>query len=266
MLEQFRLDGQAAIVTGAGRGIGAAIAAVLAEAGADVTITSRTPAELDEVAAAVRAHGREALVLPGDVNDLAFLGELVDRTVAERGRLDVVVNNAGGSPTRTALETSVDELESSFHFNVSVPLELSKLAVPRMLAGPEPGTGVIVNIGSVAGKNANRGTLTHSLTKAALAQLTRLMASDFAPRVRVNAVLPGAIETAALRRYLDAKAGGAREQMIANTPMRRNGQPGDIAAAVLFFASPASSWVTGKLLEVDGGVIGPVLASPVADL
>jgi 7-alpha-hydroxysteroid dehydrogenase len=266
VLEQFRLDGQVAIVTGAGRGIGAAIAGVLAEAGADVTITSRTVAELDDVAAVVRRHGRDALVMPGDVNDLAFLAEIVDRTVAARGRLDVLVNNAGGSPTRTALDTTVDELESSFHFNVSVPLELSRLAVPRMLDGPDPGAGVIVNIGSVAGKNANRGTLTHSLTKAALAQLTRLMASDFAPRVRVNAVLPGAIETAALRRYLDAKGDGAREQMIANTPLRRNGHPDDIAAAVLYLAAPASSWVTGKLLEVDGGVVGPVLASPIPDL
>jgi 7-alpha-hydroxysteroid dehydrogenase len=263
MLDQFLLTDRVAIVTGAGRGIGAAIATTFAEAGADVAITARTAPDLEAVAERIRAHGRRALVVPGDVNELRFLADLVESTVRELGGVDVLVNNAGGSASKRTLDTDIDQVEASFHFNVSAPLELSRLSAPHMLAGSG---GVIVNIGSVAGVNANRGTLTHSLTKAAINQLTRLMASDFAPRIRVNAVLPGAIETAALRRWLDAKGADAREEMVQNTPMRRNGTPEDVAAAVLYLSSPASSWVTGKLLEVDGGVLGAVLPSRLPDL
>jgi len=263
MLEQFRLDGQVAIVTGAGRGIGAAIAEVFGEAGADVVLTARTESQLDETAAVVGAHGGRVLTVPGDVNDLDFLAELVDRTASELGRVDIVVNNAGGSMSRPMLDTRVKELEASFHFNVSVPFELSRLAVPHMLAADG---GAILNIGSVAGRNANRGGLTHSLTKAALAQLTKLMASELAPRIRVNAVLPGAIETAALKGWLDTKGASAREEMVRNTPMRRNGLPEDVAPAVLYLVSPAASWVTGKLVEVDGGALSDVLPSQLPDL
>ena len=242
----FRLDDRVAVITGAGQGIGAATALAFADVGADVVLTARTEADLDSVADGVRARGRRAVVVPGDVNDLDHLAALVDTAVSELGRLDVLVNNAGGSVSKPFLETTVRQLESSFHFNVSAAFELSRLAVPPMLEG---GGGAIVNIGSVAGRNAGRGTLTHSLTKAAVAQLTRLMAADLAPRVRVNGVLPGAVETAALRGYVPAEV---RESMASRTAMRRNGTPEDIALAVLYMATPAASWVTGKLLEVDG--------------
>jgi 7-alpha-hydroxysteroid dehydrogenase len=242
----FRLDDKVALITGAGKGIGEATALAFADAGADIVLTARTEADLEAVAAQVRDRGRRALVVPGDVNDLDALAALVDATVGELGRLDVLVNNAGGSISRPFLQTSVRQLEKSFHFNISAAFELSRLCVPHML---EQGGGSIVNIGSTAGVKAERGTLTHSLTKSAVAQLTRLMAADLAPKVRVNGVLPGAIETAALLGYVDAET---LARMVDKTAMRRNGQPDDIALAVLYFASPASSWVTGKLLEVDG--------------
>ena len=267
MLEQFLLTDQVAIVTGAGRGIGAAIATTFAEAGADVVIVSRTAEQLDEVADGVPRTGAESWRSRATSTTSASSPTSSARTVDELGRLDILVNNAGGSPTKSTLDTEVAEVETSFHFNVSVPLELSRLVAPHMLgAQGGTGSGAIVNIGSVAGKHANRATLAHSLTKAAIAQLTRLTAADFSPRIRVNAVLPGAIETAALLRWLDSKGDDARAAMEANTPMRRNGTPDDIAAAVLFLASPAASWITGKLLEVDGGAVASVLPSQIPDL
>jgi 7-alpha-hydroxysteroid dehydrogenase len=197
----------------------------------------------------VRDFGRRALVVPGDVNDVDFLAGLVELTAAELGGIDIVVNNAGGSVSKPFLATTVRQLEKSFHFNVSVPFELSRLATPHLLKREGAS---IINIGSVAGEHAVRGSLTHSLTKAAMAQLTRLMAAELSPRIRVNAVLPGAIETDALKGYLDDYGPEVREQMIARTAMRRNGLPEDIADAALYLAAPAASFITGRLLPVDG--------------
>jgi 7-alpha-hydroxysteroid dehydrogenase len=263
VLDRFRLDGQVAIITGGGKGIGAAIAAAFADAGADVVVTARTAADVEHVADDVRSRGQRAIAAPGDVNDLGFLGELVERTVADLGGVDIVVNNAGGSVSRPFLDTTTDDLAKSFHFNVLAPFELCRLAVPHIL---ERGGGSIVNIGSVAGQKATRGSFTHSLTKSALGQLTRLMAVELAPRIRVNAVLPGAVETDALRWWLTSLPEETRQAMIDRTMMRRNGQPDDISPAVLYLVSPAASWVTGKLIEVDGGVLGAVLPSRLPDL
>ncbi|NCY15550.1 MAG: glucose 1-dehydrogenase [Actinobacteria bacterium] len=260
---QFRLDGKVAIITGAGKGIGAAIARAFADAGADCVLTARTGSDLEAVAAAVTDAGGRALPIAADVNDLDALASIVDRTVSEFGGIDIVVNNAGGSMSRPFLDTTVAQLEKSFHFNVSAPFELVRLAVPHML---ERGGGVVCNIGSVAGRNAVRTSLTHSLTKAALEQLTRLMAVELAPRIRVNGVLPGAVETDSLRMYLSSMDPSVREAMHANTAMRRNGLPTDIADAVLYLCSPAASWVTGQNLAVDGMANGDLIPKVTTDL
>ena len=256
----FRLDGRLALITGGGQGIGEATALALADAGADVAILARTQTDLESVAAQVRDRGTDALVLPGDVNDLDYLAEAVSAVMARFGRIDVLVNNAGGSMSRPFVKTTVAQLEASFHFNVSAAFELSRLALPHLL---DAGAGSIVNIGSVAGRKAVRGSLTHSLMKSAVAQLTRLMAAEMSPRVRVNGVLPGAIETAALRNYVDADV---RAEMARRTAMRRNGTPQDIALAVLFFASDASSWITGQLLDVDGLAPDDLVPRQIPDL
>jgi 7-alpha-hydroxysteroid dehydrogenase len=245
--DPFRLDGLVAVITGAGKGIGAAIARSYAAAGADVALTARTASDLEEVAGAVRALGRRAHVLPGDVNDRGVVAQLVDTTVGELGRLDIVVNNAGGSVSHPFLDTTVEQLEHSFHFNISVPFELSRLAVPHML---ERGGGVIVNIGSVAGRKAVRGTLAHSLTKAAMAQLTRLMAADLAPRVRVNAVCPGYVLTPMQRaEYTDEMLA----EVDAGIPLGRHASPEEIAALYAFLASDEGAYFTGATISIDGG-------------
>jgi len=259
----FRLDGKVAIVTGASRGIGAAVARALADAGADVALVSRTAADVEKVAVDVRAKGRRALAMAFDVNDLDALAGLVDRTVAELGGIDVVVNNAGGSPSYPVMDTRPEHLEAAFRFNVVAPFELSRLAVPHMLAR---GGGSIVNVSSMAGTNKPRGALAYGTSKAACSHMTELMAADLAPRIRVNAVLPGAIATDALGQWLEQLPSEARDVMMGRIPMRRLGTAEDIAAAVLYLAAPASSWVTGKRLEVDGAAWGELVPKGIDDL
>jgi 7-alpha-hydroxysteroid dehydrogenase len=261
MLERFRLDGQVAIVTGAGRGIGAATARGLAEAGADVVLAARTPEQLEAVAEQVRGFGRRALVVPTDVVDTDNLVALVDRTIAELGRIDVVVNNAGGTTPRPFLDTSPGYLERAFHFNTTTAFVLSKAAVPHML---EQGSGAIVNISSAIGRLRDRGYVAYGTAKAALTHMTRLMAADLAPKVRVNAIAVGSIATSALETVLDND--DIRDAMIAGTPLRRLGEPDDIALCALYLASPAASFVTGKVVEVDGGLEEANLALGLPDL
>lgn len=263
VVDQFRLNGKVAIVTGSGKGIGAAIAIGLAEAGADVLLTARTASDLDSVAAQVRERGRKVVVIPADLNEIAVLPEIIDAACEQLGGIDILVNNAGGSQSFPFLQTTVENLEHSFHFNVSVTFEMSRLCVPRML---DRGGGSIINISSVAGSKTTRGGLTHGTMKAAVSHMTKMMAADLAPRIRVNAILPGAIETAALERYLAARGPEIRQTMVDRTAMRRNGRPEDIAPAAVYFASPASSWVTGKLLEVDGMASGDIIPKTIPDL
>lgn len=255
-----------AIVTGGGRGIGAGCALALAEAGADVAITARTEDQLESVADQVRALGRRALVFPADVNDLDTLNAFVGATMAEFGRLDVVVNNAGGSMPRPLLDTSVKAFEAAFHFNVTTAFALSQAAIPRMLETPTPesGGGSIVNISSVMGRVRERGFVAYGTAKAALAHMTRLMAADCAPRIRVNAIGVGSVATSALEVVLTDES--LRTEMVDGTPLRRLGEVDDIALGALYLASDASSYVTGKVLEIDGGLEGANLDLGLPDL
>lgn len=256
LLDRFGLDGKVAIVTGAGRGIGAAIAKALGEAGAGVTLVARTEADLEKTAANID----QALVLPGDVNDEEVLASAVERTVERFGRIDVVVNNAGGTPPKAFLDTSSRMMERAFHFNVTTAFVLSKLATPHLL---QSGQGSIVNISSAVGRLADRGFVAYSTAKAALSHMTRVMAVDLAPKVRVNAIAVGSVRTDALETVLDDDL---RDEMIRRTPLHRLGEVEDIAIAALYLASPASSFVTGKVMEVDGGIEAPNLGLGLEDL
>jgi 7-alpha-hydroxysteroid dehydrogenase len=261
MLERFRVDGKVAVVTGGGRGIGAACALALAEAGADVVLAARTESQLDEMAHKVEAFGRKAITVPCDVNDNDATAALAQRAVDEFGRLDIVVNNAGGSMPRPFLDTSPGYLERQFHFNVTTAFVLSRAAAPHLL---ESGEGAIVNISSTMGRLRDRGFVAYGTAKAALAHMTRLMAADLAPKVRVNAIAVGSVATSALEIVLNDEA--MHTQMVEGTPLKRLGQPEDIAIAALYLSSPAGSFITGKVLEVDGGLEAPNLALGLPDL
>ncbi len=261
ILDRFRCTDQVAVVTGAGRGIGAATAVALAEAGADVVLSARSEDQLREVAAKVEAAGRRAHVVVADLSDLDAVAALAPAAVEAFGRLDIVVDNLGGSAPRPFTHTSPRYLAEAFSFNVTTAHALNRAAVPLML---ETGGGSIVGISSIMGRVAGRGYLAYGTAKAALAHYTRLAAQDLSPRIRVNAIAVGSVATSALDVVLTDD--DLRTRMEEVTPLGRIGDPDDIAGTVVFLASEAGAYLTGKVLEVDGGLDGPSLDLGFPDL
>ncbi len=247
ILERFQLTDRTALVTGAGRGIGRGIALAFAEAGANVVVSARTQEQIDDTAGEIRKMGRRALAVCCDSTRPEEIDALAERAIEEFGGLDLLVNNAGGSPPTPLLKLSNEAFEQAFHFNVTSAMQLSRQVMPQLL---ESDGAAIVNISSGLGSMVESGFVAYGTAKAALSHMTRLMACEFAPKVRVNAIAVGATLTDALAGFVK---GELKQQMEELTPMGRLGQVEDIAAAALYLASPAASWVTGKVLEVDGG-------------
>lgn len=261
LLDLFRMEGKVAVVTGASRGIGAATAQALAEVGCDLVVSARSAEVLTEFAENVRSTtGRKVEAVPADLNDLDNLASLADTARATFGRVDVVVNNVGGTMPRPLLDTSPRFLEAAFHWNVTTAFALTKACVPLMLEG---GGGSIINISSAVGHLADRGYIAYGTAKAAVDHLTELMAADLSPRIRVNAVAPGSIETDALGTVLNDEM---RATMTSLTPLQRLGRVEEIAAAVVYLASDAGAYLTGKVIEVDGGLRIPNLPLGLPDL
>lgn len=257
----FNIPEKVAVVTGAGRGIGAATAVALAEAGADVLIAARTESQLQTVAEQIAETGRRAHVVVADLGDLDAVAALAETAVAEFGRLDIVVNNVGGTIPRPFADTSPRYLAEAFNFNVLTAHTLTRAALPHL---QRSGDGAVVSISSVMGRVPGRGYLAYSTAKAALAMWTRAAATDLSPNIRVNAVAVGSAETSALDFVLSDEQ--MREQVTSAPLLRRVGSPDEIAAAVRYLCSPAGAYITGKILEVDGGLDRPSLDLGLPDL
>lgn len=249
----FSLDGKVALITGGGRGIGEGIARAFVEAGAAVALVSRTKEQVEGVAKDLNASGGRAIAIPTDISDLDELEGLIERTVGEFGGIDMVVNNAGGGDMwRAFLENTAQELESAFHFHVAVPFELVRLAVPHLLERPGAS---IINIVSGAIDLEVRGHLSYDASKGGLLYATRSMAASLGPRIRVNGINPGIIETEAMK-AVTSKHQALADQLMGQVRLRRLGTPRDIGLAAVYLASPAASYITGVMLDVDGGTVG----------
>jgi 7-alpha-hydroxysteroid dehydrogenase len=247
----FSLNGQVAIVTGAGKGIGRACALTLAQAGADVALAARTQADLEKVASEIRAMGRRAIVVAGDISQEATMDTLVAETLKSFGKITILINNAGGAGPNSPLKMGGNDFSAVLAWNVTPAYMMIQKTAKAMR---EAGGGAVVNISSVAARYAQKHFSAYGAAKAALNQMTRNLAQDFGPAIRINAIEPGTIMTEALAPFLTPER---TERMLSSTPMGRLGQPEDIAASALFLVSPASSWITGKILGVDGGVEAP---------
>lgn len=243
------LEGQVAIVTGAGRGIGRAIALAFARAGAAVTLASRTQGELEAVAAEVEDLGQRALVVPTDVADEGAVDRLVERTATELGTLDVMVNNAGAAPFLAPfMETRPEGFAKYFGVNFWSVVYGTRAAGRVLL---DRGSGCILNLASVDALMVDPELSYYGAAKAAIVSLTKAVALEWAPRgVRVNALAPGWIDTPMNQPERDADR---ERQIISEIPMGRWGRPEEMAEAALFLCSSAASFITGTVLVADGG-------------
>lgn len=254
ILDRFTLDGRIAVVTGAGKGIGRAIAIGLAEAGADVAIGARTATDLDRVADEIRALGRRALPIPTDATQMDALEALALQASDKLGPIDIWINNAGGIPDGTPrylTKTSEAQWDAQVDLNLKAVWMGAVVAARHMQSG-----GVIINTSSRASYGPQVKNGPYGAAKAGVNSLTATLSRELAPKIRVNAIAPGPIPTENFNDCMGIDSEERREQLreLVGIPLQRFGQEEDIAAAAVYFASPAASWVTGQCLFVTGGL------------
>ena len=243
-----RLNGKIALVTGASRGIGAAIARRLAADGASVVVNyAKSRAAADEVVKNITGAGGKAIAIGADVSDLAQIAPLIDRTLKEFARLDILVNNAAFSQHRTLEQIDLEHFAEHFTLNVRGLLFVTQAAAKHMTAG-----GRIITITSGIVRARVPGSAVYAGTKAAVEAFTRCLAAELGPRgITVNSVAPGVTDTNMLHSNVPEPL---QKSLISQTPLGRLGTPDDIADAVAFIASEESRWITGEVIPVNGGL------------
>ena len=244
----MKLKDKVAIVTGSTSGMGRATAELFAKEGAKVVVTGRDEKRAKEVVDGIKAQGGEAMYVIVDASKTEDNKILVDKTMEAYGTVDILFNNAGMLSMSSFMDISLDEWNKLWSVNVTSALYLAQLVAPEM---KRKGKGVIINTSSVAGFGAHHGFVGYITTKHAMNGLTKSMAWELGPEIRVNAIAPGAIHTA----MVDSIGGpDVLVGMKEGSPLKRIGQPGDIATVALFLASDESSFVDGQILRVDGGI------------
>ena len=243
----FRLDDQVAVITGAGAGIGRAIAETFAAAGAAVMVSDLNPDAADAVVAEIEANGGIAAAVACDVTKENDLVRLVQKAVKRLGKMTVLVSNAGGGGPKP-FDMPIGDFRRAFDLNVFSFFRLAQIAAPEM---EKAGGGSMLAITSMAGENKNKRMASYGSSKAATNHLIRNIAFDLGPRgIRINGIAPGATRTDALESVLNDDI---EKKMLAHTPIQRLGEPQDMANAALFLCAPAASWISGQILTVSGG-------------
>lgn len=251
ILEKFKLDGQVAIITGASKGIGEAIARGLAEAGAKVVVSSRKQEAVEAVAESFRKDGLEATAIAAHNGKTEDLENLVSKTVEVYGRIDIVVNNAATNPAfGPMVNTEEEAFDKIIEVNLKGMFELCKKAYPEL----KKNQGRVINISSIAGIRSDERTGIYSVSKAAAISLTQALAKDWGKDgIRVNAICPGLIKTKMSEALW--KNDQIKQQLLSMIPIRKVGEPEEMAGLALFLASEASSYCTGGVFVADGGMI-----------
>ncbi len=247
ILDRFSLSGKTAVITGSGKGIGRGIALAFAEAGADVVCCARTAADIESVAAQIRSLGRRALAIPCDVTEETQVHRLMDRTIETFGRIDVLVNNVGGTTFGPMINMTRKDFESVLTLNLVSTFMCSQAAAKIML---KQRSGSIINISTRDSIQPCVGRIAYGAAKAGVNSFTKTLAWELAPLVRVNGILVGGVSTEGATPHIAPLL----QKIIDGTPMKRMGLPEDIALACIYLASDASRWVTGRMFEVDGGI------------
>jgi dehydrogenase/reductase SDR family member 4 len=252
MKDLFQLTGKVAIITGASKGIGEAMAQMLAAQGAKVVVNSRKQDAVDEVAQAIVQAGGEAIGVAGQVGNQEDCQHIFDAAMQAFGRVDILINNAATNPVFGPVENTDDKaFNKIMEVNVKAPFELAKLCLPVMQAN---GGGSIINISSIGGVSPEQGLGIYSVSKAALISLTKVMAHEWGKHnIRANVICPGLIET----KFSEALWNNEKilKYFLSQLPLGRVGQPDEIAGLALFLASDASGYCTGGVFVADGGYL-----------